>query len=128
MLIVPEKTYRGKEGMFIGGHPAEMTKTKLALIQEDCASHKETFKYRVVKENEPINRPTVTQTIVPSMSYRGKEGSYEQGKEYTLPHRKIRAIAADCKDNKVDFKYEVVTKKQQTTPSDKQLHGETETK
>jgi hypothetical protein len=65
MIVILESTYNGKEGLFIGGQPIEMTKTKLAMIQEDCDSRKVTINHRVVKEGDPINRPAKKQQGTP---------------------------------------------------------------
>lgn len=66
MLVVLSKTYNGKEGLFVAGHPYEMSKNKLAMIQEDCAARKETNEYRVVPEGKPINRPSKKQQATPN--------------------------------------------------------------
>jgi hypothetical protein len=78
MLVVLEKTNSGAHGLFIAGHPYELTKTQLDAIADEAALQRKEFNYRVVKNSEEVNRAS--------------------------------------------------KKKRQTTPANKQLHGETETK
>lgn len=65
MLVILNKTYNGKEGLFVGGHPVEMTKSKLEAVLDDCAARKETMTYRVVKDGQPVNRPAKKQKGTP---------------------------------------------------------------
>jgi hypothetical protein len=73
MLVILSKTYNGKEGLYVGGQPHEMTKTKLAMIQEDCGSRKETIEYRVVVKDQPINRPAKQQGSPKDKQVKGSE-------------------------------------------------------
>jgi hypothetical protein len=57
MLVKVNKTYRGKEGLYVGGHPYDLPKSKIAAIVADCESRKETFDYEEVKDPKNINRP-----------------------------------------------------------------------
>jgi len=150
MLVVIEQTYRGKHGLFVGGHTYDLSNNQIAAIDDELAPRKKKLQYRKVKDanqiNRPtvtkkdelaprkkklqyrkvkdanqINRPTATKKIEILTTYRGKEGVYEQGRIITLPVRKITAIEADCKSAGVKFEYELV--KEQTTPNNKQVTG-----
>jgi hypothetical protein len=121
MLVVIEQTYRGKHGLFVGGHTYDLSNNQIAAIDDELAPRKKKLQYRKVKDANQINRPTATKKIEILTTYRGKEGVYEQGRIITLPVRKITAIEADCKSAGVKFEYELV--KEQTTPNNKQVTG-----
>lgn len=65
MLIVPERTYRGAQGLFIAGQPVELTKTQVQAIEDECALQKQTFKYRAIDKGQPINRAAKKQQETP---------------------------------------------------------------
>lgn len=57
MLVKVLSTYRGSQGLLLGGHTYELTKTQISSIQDEQAGHRRSFDFEVVKNPAQINRP-----------------------------------------------------------------------
>ncbi|MGH2271389.1 hypothetical protein ACQ9LF_06280 [Anaerohalosphaeraceae bacterium U12dextr] len=68
MLIKVLSTYRGQQGLLLGGHIYELTKSQISLIQDELAGQRKSFDFEVVKNPAQINRPPrkIKQTETPS--------------------------------------------------------------
>jgi hypothetical protein len=110
MLIVVTKTYRGKHGLYIQGHPYNLPEPLIGQIDAELQMRNppEKFAYRKVDNPQEVNRPAMKVRFTRPFDGTVK---FAAGQVVSMTADKLKAVAAEAKKTKADLAYEIVKEK-----------------